>query len=54
MATRRQQTTGWLGRIGDEIYFGSLVAAGAIGLAAAVVLLFQFVLDLTHWAEQLD
>ena len=54
MATRRQQTKGWLGRIGDEIYFGSLVAAGAIGLAAAVVLLFQFVLDFTHWAEQLD
>ncbi len=53
MATQRQ-TKGWFGRVADELYVVSLVAAGAIGLAAAVALLFQFALQFTHWAEQLD
>jgi O-antigen ligase len=54
MATQRRQTKGWFGRIADELYVGSLVAAGAIGLVAAVALLLQVVLQFTHWAEQLD
>jgi len=54
MVTQRRQTKGWLGRIADELYVGSLVAAAAIGLAAVVTLLLQFVLEFSHWAEQLD
>jgi hypothetical protein len=54
MSTRQQDSRGWLGKIADELYVGTLAAAAAIGLAAVVGLLLQFVLDFTHWAEQLD
>jgi hypothetical protein len=54
MSTRQQDSRGWLGKIADELYVGTLAAAAAIGLAAVVGLLLQFVLQFTHWAEQLD
>ena len=54
MSTRQQESRSWLGKIADEFYVGTLAAAAAAGLAAVVGLLLQFVLDFTHWAEQLD
>src|SRR5262245_66111236 len=54
MSTRQRDSRGWLGKIADELYVGTLAAAAAIGLAAAVGLLLQLVLEFTHWAEQLD
>jgi hypothetical protein len=54
MPTRRQESKGWLGRIADDIYLGTLAVAAAFGLAALAALLVQFALDFTHWAEQLD
>jgi hypothetical protein len=54
MSTRRQDSRGWFGKIADELNVGTLAAAAAIGLAAAVGLLLQFLLEFTHWAEQLD
>jgi hypothetical protein len=54
MSTRQQDSRGLLGKIADELYVGTLAAAAAIGLAAVVGLLLQFVFQFTHWAEQLD
>ena len=54
MSTRQQDSRGWFGKLADELYVGTLAAAAAIGVAAVVGLLLQFVLEFTHWAEQLD
>ena len=54
MSTRQQDSRGWFGKLADELYVGTLAAAAAIGLAAGLGLLLQFVLEFTHWAEQLD
>jgi hypothetical protein len=54
MSTRQQDSRGWFEKIADELYVGTLAAAAAIGLAALVGLLLQFVFEFTHWAEQLD
>jgi len=48
MSTGRQDSRGWFGKIADELYVGTPAAAAAIGL------LLQFLLEFTHWAEQLD